>query len=209
MVQVARKKSPKDPKERVSLGYGFIQFKARASAEKALKTMQFTQIDNNQVELKKSDRMLKSDQHSQAAAPANRTQTANTATTKQTGSKLMVRNIPFQAKESEVRELFTAFGPLRSVRLPLKMGEGSAHRGFGFVDFMSKTDAKNAFEAMQMSTHLYGRRLVLEWAAEDSTQDVQTMRKRTADTFVPTQAKRSKKGVFDSSKVEEVGIEED
>lgn len=62
---------------------------------------------------------------------------------KQTGSKILVRNIPFQAKIIEVRELFKAFGELKSIRIPKKMTPGEdAHRGFGFVDFNSKSDAK-------------------------------------------------------------------
>ena len=75
------------------------------------------------------------------------------------------------------------FGELRTVRLPKKMTPGEdAHRGFGFVDFMSKTDARKAFEALSQSTHLYGRRLVLEWAS--TTEDeVDEIRKRTAENF--------------------------
>lgn len=62
---------------------------------------------------------------------------------KQTGSKILVRNIPFQAKVNEVRDLFNAFGELKSIRIPKKMTPGEdAHRGFGFVDFISKSDAK-------------------------------------------------------------------
>lgn len=58
MVQVAMKKDPENAQNRISLGYGFIQFKRKAVAEKALSTMQFTTIEGNQVELKRSDRML-------------------------------------------------------------------------------------------------------------------------------------------------------
>lgn len=62
---------------------------------------------------------------------------------KQTGSKILVRNIPFQAKLKEVQELFKAFGELKSVRIPKKMTPGEdSHRGFGFVDFFSVSDAK-------------------------------------------------------------------
>lgn len=62
---------------------------------------------------------------------------------KQTGSKILVRNIPFQAKVNEVRDLFKAFGELTSIRIPKKMTPGEdAHRGFGFVDFVTKSDAK-------------------------------------------------------------------
>lgn len=58
MIQVAMKKDPENPKNLVSFGYGFIQFKLKSSAERALSSMQFTTIDGNQVELKRSDRTL-------------------------------------------------------------------------------------------------------------------------------------------------------
>ncbi|KAI6224754.1 putative bacteriochlorophyll 4-vinyl reductase [Aphelenchoides besseyi] len=82
-------------------------------------------------------------------------------------TKMLVRNIPFQASVKEIRSLFVAFGELKTVRLPLKVGGQGAHRGFGFVDFMSAEAAKSAFDALVHSTHLYGRRLVLEWSNDD------------------------------------------
>lgn len=57
-IQIATKKDPDNPRNKISLGYGFIQFKKTKSAEKALKTMQTTNIDGNAVELKRSDRTL-------------------------------------------------------------------------------------------------------------------------------------------------------
>ncbi|KAI6206819.1 putative bacteriochlorophyll 4-vinyl reductase [Aphelenchoides besseyi] len=74
-------------------------------------------------------------------------------------TKMLVRNIPFQASVKEIRSLFVAFGELKTVRLPLKVGGQGAHRGFGFVDFMSAEAAKSAFDALVHSTHLYGRRM--------------------------------------------------
>lgn len=66
---------------------------------------------------------------------------------KQTGSKILVRNIPFQAKFNEIRDLFKAFGELKSIRIPKKITPGEdSHRGFGFVDFVSKSDAKVRFD---------------------------------------------------------------
>lgn len=58
MIQVAMKKDPDNPQKPISLGYGFIQFKRNDSTEKALATMQFTTIEGNKVELKRSDRTL-------------------------------------------------------------------------------------------------------------------------------------------------------
>ena len=53
---------------------------------------------------------------------------------------------------------------IKSVRLPTKFD--GTHRGFGFVDFLTKQEAQNAFESLG-ATHLYGRHLVLEWAHEE------------------------------------------
>ncbi|KAL6093396.1 hypothetical protein STEG23_026163 [Scotinomys teguina] len=71
-------------------------------------------------------------------------------------------SIHLQANQREIRELFSTFGELKTVRLPKKMTGTGAHRGFGFVDFVTKQDAKKAFNVLCHSTHLYGRRLVLE-----------------------------------------------
>ncbi len=57
---------------------------------------------------------------------------------------------------------------------------------------------QNAMESLCQSTHLYGRRLVLEWAATDE-DDVDALRKRTAERFTSEEpnVKTFKKGVFD------------
>lgn len=194
IVRVARKKDPQNPKEGISLGYGFIQFKKSASAEKALKTMQFKEIEGKQIELKRSDRTLEADANTQRKPVNTKEQKDST--------KIMVRNIPFQANAKEVRDIFKTFGEIKALRLPKKMTTGSegSHRGFGFVDFMSKSDAKNAFEALHYSTHLYGRRLVLEWA--DAEENVEDIRKRTAEQFASSEmgssAKKSRKGFVNS-----------
>lgn len=201
-VQVAMKKDPQDPKNKISMGYGFIQFKKKAVAEKTLRQMQLTQIEGNQVELKRSDRTLKVDEKAATSRKA-------TKGVKQTGTKIIVRNIPFQAKADEVRDIFKAFGEIRSIRLPLKMVPGEkTHRGFGFVDFITKSDAKKAFDALCQSTHLYGRRLVLEWAAV-TEENVDALRKRTAQNYSSSgPAKKSKKGLFDTTELDEENAKE-
>ena len=49
------------------------------------------------------------------------------------------------------------------------------------MEFLTKEDARRAFEELCHSTHLYGRRLVLEWAEEG--ESVEAIRKRTAEHF--------------------------
>lgn len=184
-IQVAMKKDPNNPEQRTSLGYGFIQFKTQKAFDAALKNLQFSTLEGNKIELKRSDRTLATD-----VTTARKTVKSSS----QTGTKILIRNIPFQAKESEIRDVFKVFGEIRALRLPKKFNSDT-HRGFGFVDFFTKEEAKQAFETLSTSVHLYGRRLVLEWALEEGIEE---LRKRTADHFAAGSGSISKrpKAVF-------------
>ncbi|KAL1768765.1 putative RNA-binding protein 19 [Sigmodon hispidus] len=165
----------------LSMGFGFVEYKKPEQAQKALKQLQGHVVDGHKLEVRISERATK---------PALTTTRKKQVSKKQTTSKILVRNIPFQANQREIRELFSTFGELKTVRLPKKMTGTGVHRGFGFVDFVTKQDAKKAFNALCHSTHLYGRRLVLEWA--DSEVTVQALRRKTARHFQePPEKKRS------------------
>lgn len=75
-----------------------------------------------------------------------------------------MRNVPFEASRSELRELFGSLGQLKSLRQPNKF-DGTS-RGFAFVEYVSSDDAKTAIKALA-STHLLGRKLVVECVKED------------------------------------------
>jgi multiple RNA-binding domain-containing protein 1 len=82
--------------------------------------------------------------------------------------KLIVKNLPFEATEKDLRELFSAFTEIKAVRVPKKVNNFGAHRdnnhrGFGFVEFLTEQEAASALKALA-STHLYGRHLVLQYA---------------------------------------------
>ena len=74
----------------------------------------------------------------------------------------MIRNVPFQATDAEVQQLFESFGELVDVRLSHKATGG--HRGFAFVQYSSAEEAKVPKESLERS-HMYGRKLVIEFAA--------------------------------------------
>jgi len=61
-----------------------------------------------------------------------------------------------------------------------KKFDNKTHRGFAFVDFLTKQEAKNAFESLS-STHLYGRHLVIEWAQEEDS--IETIREKTRKIY--------------------------
>ncbi|XP_040475829.1 probable RNA-binding protein 19 isoform X4 [Ursus maritimus] len=165
----------------LSMGFGFVEYRKPEQAQKALKQLQGHVVDGHKLEVRISERATK---------PALTSARKKQVPRKQTTSKILVRNIPFQADSREIRELFSTFGELKTVRLPKKMTGTGTHRGFGFVDFLTKQDAKRAFQALCHSTHLYGRRLVLEWA--DSEVSLQALRRKTAERFhEPPKKKRS------------------
>ncbi|EFB19054.1 hypothetical protein PANDA_014807, partial [Ailuropoda melanoleuca] len=166
----------------LSMGFGFVEYRKPEQAQKALKQLQ--------VRAAVAYTLNNLNSFLQPSRPALTSARKKQVLRKQTTSKILVRNIPFQADSREIRELFSTFGELKTVRLPKKMTGTGTHRGFGFVDFLTKQDAKRAFQALCHSTHLYGRRLVLEWA--DSEVSLQTLRRKTAERFhEPPKKKRS------------------
>ncbi|CAG0884800.1 unnamed protein product [Darwinula stevensoni] len=157
----------------LSMGYGFVQFKKRQHALEAMKTLQGRVLDDHALELKFSNRTH--------VPNVQKTSHKQTKIGIQKSAKILVRNIPFQATQKEITELFRPFGELKAVRLPKKMAGTGSHRGFGFVEYLTKQDAKRAFKQLCHSTHFYGRRLVLEWAQTDETLD--ELRLKTALHF--------------------------
>jgi multiple RNA-binding domain-containing protein 1 len=61
------------------------------------------------------------------------------------------------------------------VRLPKKFDART--RGFAFLEFVTRHEAENAFEALR-HTHLLGRHLVVQWAEEEGEQDLEALRRK-------------------------------
>jgi len=93
-------------------------------------------------------------------------------------SKVVVRNVAFEATRRDILGLFGPFGHVKSCRLPKKFD--GQHRGFAFVEFVTAREARAALEGVG-GAHLYGRRLVVEYAeAEEGLTEV---RAKTAARF--------------------------
>ena len=130
-VSVATKKDPKTG-EKLSMGFGFVTFWSRLGADTALKQLQHSRLDTHSLELKRSNRAAERDKPGSAKG-----QTA-AADGGKPSTKMLVRNIPFQATRNEVTEIFKTFGELTAVRLPSKVAGTGSHRGFAFVEFATK-----------------------------------------------------------------------
>ena len=160
-----------DEVKELSMGFGFVEFGSQESARTVLKRLQGSLLDGHALELKPSNT-------GKLASTAAATQQSEKAP-----SKLMVRNVPFQATRKELLQLFGSFGQLKKVRLPKKF-DGS-HRGFAFVEYLTGKEAAAAMKALSR-THLYGRHLVLEWAAKDEeVEDLQILREKAERDMAP------------------------
>ncbi|KAF2174908.1 RNA-binding domain-containing protein [Zopfia rhizophila CBS 207.26] len=163
--QSARVKTKMDPKRGVlSMGFGFLEFKDAEAASAALRAMDGYNLDGHKLEIRAS--------HKGADAAEERRK--ENAAKKAAGTKIIIKNLPFEASKKDVRALFAPYGQLRSVRVPKKFDSSS--RGFGFAEFTTKREAGNAMEALR-NTHLLGRRLVLAFAEAESSDPEKELEK--------------------------------
>lgn len=161
----ARVKTKIDPKRGVlSMGFGFVEFTNAETATAALRAMDGYDLEGHKLQIKAS--------HKGADAAEERRR--EDAAKKAASTKILIKNLPFEASKKEVRALFTPYGQLRSVRVPKKFDSSS--RGFGFAEFTTKRDAVNAMNALK-NTHLLGRRLVLAFAETESDDPEQELEK--------------------------------
>ena len=136
-------------------GYGFVEFSTSAEAKKAVSNLSNVLLDGHALKVSLSE---KSKEKGGKRTVQEREEEGTP------GTKIIIKNLPFEATKAELRELFQTYGQVKTVRIPKKYSGG--HRGFAFVDFISQEDAQTAFGALH-DTHLYGRKLALQWAMQE------------------------------------------
>ena len=154
--RVKTKTDPKKPGQVLSMGFGFLEFRTSPQAQAALKAMDGYTLEGHKLQIRASHK------GADAAEERRRADAEKKAAGRKT--KVVIKNLPFEATKKDVRALFGAYGQLRSVRVPKKMDR--AARGFAFADFTTPKEAESAMDALK-DTHLLGRRLVLDFADED------------------------------------------
>ncbi|KAJ1890502.1 Multiple RNA-binding domain-containing protein 1, partial [Kickxella alabastrina] len=170
-VTIRRKKDPKRAGKWLSMGFGFVEYKSAKAARQAIEAFQGIEVDDHALEIKMSDRVSKGGSDGDAETTASDGK-------KPKGTKLVVKNVPFEATRKDIRDLVSAFGQTKSVRLPKKFSGG--HRGFAFVEFLTPQEAQHVLDTMK-DTHLYGRHLVLGWAEEENS--LQAIREKVGRQF--------------------------
>ncbi|QSL66617.1 hypothetical protein MERGE_000999 [Pneumocystis wakefieldiae] len=143
---IKTKSDPKRPGNKLSMGFGFVEFKSRYHALLAMRVMKGYVLDGHALQIKESEKNVNFSLKDKIS---------------QNKCKIVIKNLPFETTKKSIRQLFGSYGNLKSVRLPKKID--NSIRGFAFVEYVTSRDAKNAFNNLK-NTHLLGRHLILEWA---------------------------------------------
>ena len=176
-------KGGKGKDKELSAGYAFVEFASSAEASAAVRKLKGVVVDGKalQPELSKGagdSQAGKKRKPTTAAGGAQAAGDENKGSEPKNSSKIIVRNVPFEANKKELRSLLGTFGQLSTLRLPKKFD--GKHRGFAFADFLTHQEAAAAKKALE-GTHLYGRHLVIEYAEEDNS--LEAIRLKTARYF--------------------------
>ena len=167
---VRTKSDSKKSGQVLSMGFGFVEFRTKQDAHSAMMAMSGYRLAGHDLIIKESHKAL------DAAEERRREDAAKKLAGRRT--KIIIKNLPFEATKKDVRALFGPYGQLRSVRVPKKFDHSS--RGFAFADFITVREAENAMKALS-GVHLLGRRLNLDFAAEDAIypeEDIEKMDKK-------------------------------
>jgi len=164
------KTDPKRPGQVLSMGFGFLEFKTKEHAKAALQAMDGFNLDGHQL-------LIRASHKAKDAAEARRKEDSAKRSKNRT-TKIIIKNLPFEASKKDIRALFSAYGQLRAVRVPKKFD--NSRKGYAFAEFTTAKEAENAMDALR-DTHLLGRRLVLDFAAgetDDPEAEIERMQQK-------------------------------
>ncbi|KAK2136609.1 hypothetical protein NOF04DRAFT_1363989 [Fusarium oxysporum II5] len=113
--RVKTKMDPKKPGQTLSMGFGFVEFRTRSQAQAALKVMDGHVLDDHALAVKASHK------GHDAAEERRREDKAKKAAGQRT--KIIIKNLPFQATKKDIRSLFGTYGQLRSLVLDFAEAE--------------------------------------------------------------------------------------
>ena len=129
--QVKTKLDAKKPGQVLSMGFGFVHFRSKQEAIAAQEVMDGANLDGHTLAVKASHRGLDAAEEQRRADQAKKSASR--------GTKVVIKNLPFEASKKEVRALLETYGRCRVVRIPKKFGNSS--RGFAFAEFTTPQEA--------------------------------------------------------------------
>ena len=166
--KIARKPNSDKSKSLLSKGFGFVEFESHETASICSKLVStgIGKLDGKVLSIELSRQKMSREAVEDDNTNALMMKKKSKIPKGKSATKLVLRNVAFEATKRDVQLLFNPFGVLKSVRVPKKF-DGS-HRGFAFIEYTTQREATDAMEALG-NAHWYGRKCVSERADEDET----------------------------------------
>ena len=166
--KIARKPNSDKSKSLLSKGFGFVEFESHETASICSKLVStgIGKLDGKVLSIELSRQKMSREAVEDDNTNALMMKKKSKIPKGKSATKLVLRNVAFEATKRDVQLLFNPFGVLKSVRVPKKF-DGS-HRGFAFIEYTTQREATDAMDALG-NAHLYGRKCVIERADEDET----------------------------------------
>ncbi|GFS36529.1 RNA-binding protein 28 [Trichonephila inaurata madagascariensis] len=119
---------------------------------------------NNSASKKTDEKLLGHSSSNRKMATSNQVKKKKPKTKKR--KRLIIRNLSFKAEEDDLKEVFSKFGKVLDVKIPLK-ADGKK-RGFAFVEF---EDTKSIIQAMKSMNYkeILGRKIAIDYAIDKSS----------------------------------------
>lgn len=115
--QVKTKTDAKKPGQVLSMGFGFVHFRSKAQADATVRVMDGFVLDGHTLAVKASHKGIDAAEERRREDKAKKTAGQRT--------KIVVKNLAFEASKQDVRRLLGTYGKLRVVRIPKKFGNSS------------------------------------------------------------------------------------
>ncbi|VVT54333.1 uncharacterized protein SAPINGB_P004023 [Magnusiomyces paraingens] len=142
-----------------SKGFGYVDFKTPAEAQKAVDEMNGQEVDGRTIKVDISKPKKPRDNFGASNERANKYGDSMSPES----STLFVANLSFNTSRDDLFNTFGEFGSVQSVRIPTNPDTGRP-RGFAYVEFESVDQAKSAIDSLQGSD-LAGRPIRLDYTS--------------------------------------------
>uniref|UniRef100_A0A8C9UX56 RNA binding motif protein 28 n=1 Tax=Scleropages formosus TaxID=113540 RepID=A0A8C9UX56_SCLFO len=154
-------------------GFGYVAFSMEEDSRKALKET-----------IKYDGRKLSVTAAKKKAYDKKKEESTVKLKNKNKKARLIIRNLSFKCSEEDLQQVFSKFGTVLEVNVPLK--PDGKKRGFAFVQFKNILEAGKALSATNMK-EIKGRQVAVDWAvAKDKfVSTVKASPGNSPDSLVP------------------------
>ncbi|XP_018611631.2 RNA-binding protein 28 [Scleropages formosus] len=140
-------------------GFGYVAFSMEEDSRKALK--ETIKYDGRKLSVTAAKKKAYDKKKEATEEPTPKEQKTKELKNKNKKARLIIRNLSFKCSEEDLQQVFSKFGTVLEVNVPLK--PDGKKRGFAFVQFKNILEAGKALSATNMK-EIKGRQVAVDWA---------------------------------------------